>query len=64
MEETIRQAEQKFKTDLETIATETTNDEKLLKTLVYPERRTAEEIPERKQGLPETIVNTIRRGIL
>ena len=34
LEETIRQAEQKFTTDLKTIATETTNDEKLLKPLV------------------------------
>ena len=31
LEETIRQAEQKFTTDLKTIATETTNDEKLQK---------------------------------
>ena len=45
-EETIRQAEQKFTTDLKTIATETTNDEKLLKTLVCLERRTLEQIPD------------------
>ena len=46
LEETIRQAEQKFTTDLKTIATETTNDEKLLKTLVCLERRTLEQIPD------------------
>ena len=46
LEETIRQAEQKFTTDLRTIAKQTTNDEKLLKTLVCLERRTLEQIPE------------------
>ena len=46
LEETIRQAEQKFATDLRTIAKETTDDEKLLKTLVCIERRTLEQIPE------------------
>ena len=45
LEETIRQAEQKFATDLRTIAKETTDDEKLLKTLVCLERRTLEQIP-------------------
>ena len=48
LEETIRQAEQKFATDLRTIAIakETTDDEKLLKTLVCLERSTLEQIPE------------------
>ena len=46
LEETIRQAEQKIATDLRTIAKETTNDEKLLKTLVCLERGTLEQIPE------------------
>ena len=46
LEETIRQAEQKFSTDLRTIADETTNDEKLIKTLVCLERRNYEQIPE------------------
>ena len=46
LEETIRQAEQSFATDLRTIAKETTDDEKLLKTLVCLERRTLEQIPE------------------
>ena len=46
LEETIRQAEQKFATDLRTIAKETTDDEKLLKTLVCLGRRTLEQIPE------------------
>ena len=38
LEETIRQAEQKFTTDLKTTATETTNDDKCLKSLVCLER--------------------------
>ena len=46
LEETIRQAEQKFATDLRTNAKETTNDEKLLKILVCLERRTLEQLPE------------------
>ena len=46
LEETIRQAEQKFTTDLKTIATETTNDEKLLKALACLDRRTLEQIPD------------------
>ena len=45
LEETVRQVEQKFSTDLRTIADETTNDEKLLKTLVLLERRNFEQIP-------------------
>ena len=47
LEETIRQAEQKFTTDLETITTKTTDDENLLKILVSWEKnrldQTAEE---------------------
>ena len=46
LEETIRQVEQKFATDLKTKAGETTNDEKLLKTLVCIERKALEQIPE------------------
>ena len=46
LEETVRQVKQKFSTDLRTIADETTNDEKLLKTLVCLERRNYEQIPE------------------
>ena len=46
LEETIRQTEQKCTTDLKTIATETTNDETLLKTLVCLERRTSEQTPD------------------
>ena len=45
LEETIREAEQKFAKDLRTIADETTNDEKLLKALVCIERRSHEQIP-------------------
>ena len=44
LEETIRQAEQKFTTDIKTIATETINDEKLLKTLVCLKSRTLEQL--------------------
>ena len=46
LEETIRQAEQKFTTDVKTIAAETTSDDKLLKTLVCIKRKAPEEIPE------------------
>ena len=46
LKETIRQVEQKFTTDLETKAGETTNDEKLLKTLVCIERKALEQILE------------------
>ena len=38
-EDTVRQLEQKFFTDQRTIAEETTNNEKLFKTLLYLERR-------------------------
>ena len=50
LEKTVRQVEQKFATDLKTIAGETTNDEKLLKTLVCIERKTMEQIPEEYKG--------------
>ena len=43
LEETIRQTEPNFTTDLKTIATETTNNKKLLKPLVWLERRTLEQ---------------------
>ena len=46
LEETIRQAEQTFTTDPKATATETTNDEKLLKTSVCLERRTIDQILE------------------
>ena len=46
LEETIRQAEQKFSTNLRTIADETTNDQTLIKTLVCLERRSYEQIPD------------------
>ena len=46
LDDTIRQAEQKFTTDLRTSAKKTTNDEKLLKTKVCLERRTLGQIPE------------------
>ena len=44
LEETIRQAEQKLKTNLKTIDTQTTNDERLLETLMCQERKTLEQI--------------------
>ena len=46
LEETIHQLEQKFATDFKTNAGETTNDKKLLKTIVCIERKTIEQIPE------------------
>ena len=46
LEKTIRQAEQNFATDPRTTAKETTDDEKLLKTLVCHERRILEQFPE------------------
>ena len=46
LEETMKQVDQKFSTDLRTIADEITNDEKLLKTLVCLEIRSYEQIPE------------------
>ena len=46
LEETIRQAEQKFSIDSRTIADETTNDEKLIKTLLCLKRRSYEQIPD------------------
>ena len=46
LEETVRQVERKFSTDLRTNADETPNDEKLSKTLVYIERRHREKIPD------------------
>ena len=54
LEETVRQVEQKFATDLKTIAGETTNDEKLLKTLVCIERKTMEQIPEEYKDTQNT----------
>ena len=50
LEETVRQVVQNFATDLKTIAGETTNDEKLLKTLVCIEQKTMEQIPEEYKG--------------
>ena len=44
--ETVRQAEQKFATYLKTIAMETTNGDKLLKTLICLEGKTINQIPE------------------
>ena len=46
LEETMKQVDQKFSTDLRTKADEITNDEKLLKTLVCLEIRSFEQIPE------------------
>ena len=61
LEETIRQAKQKFSTDLRTIADETTNDEKLIETLVCLERRNYEQIPDEYK---EHHKNTIRSSVL
>ena len=55
LEETIRQAEQKFSTGLKTISKETTNDEKLIKTLVCLERQTPNQIPEEYQSYKKNL---------
>ena len=44
--QTVREAERMFSTDLNLLLTETTNDEKLLKTLVALERQQHHLIPE------------------
>ena len=59
LEETIRKAEQKFATDLRTITKETTDDEKLLKTLVCLERRTLEQIPEEYKAYQRQLSTSI-----
>ena len=46
LDKTIRQAEQKFSTDLKMIAMETSNNDKLLKTLFCLERKTTVQIPD------------------
>ena len=63
LEKTIRKAEEKFTTNLKTIATEITNDERILKPLVCLEKNVGTNT-RRKQALQETAVNEIRRGIL
>ena len=55
LEETVRQVEQKFATDLKTILGETTNDEKLLKTVVCIERKTMKQIPEEYKEYTQNI---------
>ena len=45
-ENTVRETEKKFATDLQLLMTETTNDPKLLKTLVCLERKQYDSIPE------------------
>ena len=62
LEETVRQVEQNFATDLKTIAGETTNDEKLLKTLVCIERKTMEQIPEEYKGYTKHL--STRSGVV
>ena len=62
LEETIRQAEQKFTSDLKIIATETTNDGKLLKTSVCLERRSIDQIPEEYRQYQKQL--SIRFGVV
>ena len=50
LKETVRQVDQKFATGLKTVAGETTNEEKLFKTVVCIERNTMEQIPEEYKG--------------
>ena len=61
LQETIRQVEQKFATDIKTRVRETTNDEKLLKTLVCIERKTFEQILEEYKKRKNTLINKVRR---
>ena len=63
LEETNCQVEQKFSTDLRTIADGTTNDEKIIKTLVCLERRSYEQIPD-IQGSSQKHVDTIWSSVL
>ena len=46
LDETVRQVDQKFATDLKTITGESTNDETLLKKLVCLEKQTPEQVPD------------------
>ena len=46
LEETVRQVEQNFSTDVRTIVDKTTKDDKLLKTLVCLERQNPETLPD------------------
>ena len=55
LEETIRQAEQKFSTDLKMIATEATIDDKLQKPLVCLERRTTTQIQDEYKHYPKSL---------
>ena len=64
LEETVCQVEQKFATDLNTIAEEMSNDEKLLKTLVCIERKTMELLPEEYNEYTKTFINEIRCRVL
>ena len=61
-EETIRHAEHKCTTDLQTIATETSNDKKLLKKLVCLERRTLEQIHDQYKPYQKQL--TTRFGVV
>ena len=55
LEETIKQAEQKFSTDLKMNAMETRNDNKLPKTIVCLERKTTTQIPEEYKQYTENL---------
>ena len=62
LEKIIRQAEQKLATDLKTIATETANDDKLLKALVSLERKTINQITEEYKQYTKTL--STRLGVM
>ena len=47
LEETVRQATPELANDLRTIAMETTNDDKLLKTIVCQERQSINQVPDK-----------------
>ena len=64
LEETVRQVEQKFATDLKTIAGETTNDEKLLQNTGMHRAKTNGTNTRRVQRIHKTFINEIRGRLL
>ena len=63
LEQTVRETEKNFSTDLQLLMTETTNDPTLLKTLVSLERQQHELIPERVPNAQKKAIKPIRSGL-
>ena len=63
-ENTVRETENEFATDLQLLMTETTNDPKLLRTLVCLERKQYDNNPRRTQPVQTKTVNEIRTSFL